>query len=49
MFAPIWFAKETLGINCYRAFSDCWHTHSALGMLMKTVKGRENRALDQEL
>lgn len=49
MFSPIWFAKETLGINRCGAFSDCWHTHLAIGMLMKTVKGTENRAPDQQL
>lgn len=39
MFSPIWFAKETVGINCSGAFSDCWHTYSAIGMPMKTVGG----------
>lgn len=34
MFSPVWFAKETLGTGSYWAFSDCWHTYLAIGMLM---------------
>lgn len=26
MFSPLCFAKETLGMKCFWAFSDCWHT-----------------------
>lgn len=44
MFSPFWFAREALGMKCYWAFSDCWHTRLTIGMLVQTVKGTEKRA-----
>lgn len=44
MFSPILFAKETLGMSCYWAFSDCWHTHLAIGWCRDSEGNRKQAA-----
>lgn len=47
MFSSIWFAKQAFGTKCW-AFSDCWHTYLAIGILMKTAERIEKRVLEQQ-